>query len=205
MITLVVAVLLLLSHFNLGGVVGSTINGIMFGLFGLVAYVFPFLLFLGTAFYLANRGSRTLTAKMLYVLGMLFMLTAVIQLLTTYLPEQLSVVVEGKKISLGQYYTLARDYKKGGGIFGGLICYFFFRKLALRRLAQRKSPITQYLPQIMGVERITNSAYKMSPQMETVLAHRKFATRRISVTSRENMLSQRSCISSLWSLSRNAR
>ena len=125
MITLVVAVLLLLSHFNLGGVVGSTINGIMFGLFGLVAYVFPFLLFLGTAFYLANRGSRTLTAKMLYVLGMLFMLTAVIQLLTTYLPEQLSVVGEGKKISLGQYYTLARDYKKGGGIFGGLICYFF--------------------------------------------------------------------------------
>ncbi len=125
MITLVVAVLLLLSHFNLGGVVGSTINGIMFGLFGLVAYVFPLLLFLGTAFYLANRGNRTLTAKMLYALGMLFMLTAVIQLLTTYLPEQLSVVGEGKKISLGQYYTLARDYKKGGGIFGGFICYFF--------------------------------------------------------------------------------
>ena len=125
MITLVVAVLLLLSHFNLGGVVGSTINGIMFGLFGLVAYIFPALLFFGTAFYLANRGSRTLTAKMLYALGMLFTLTAFLQLLTTYLPEQWSPVNEGDKISLGQYYTLARDYKKGGGIFGGLICYFF--------------------------------------------------------------------------------
>lgn len=125
MIMLVVAVLLLLSHFNLGGVVGSTINGIMFGLFGLVAYVFPILLFFGTAFYLANRGSRTLTAKMLYALGMLFMLTAFIQLLTTYLPEQWSPAGEGAKITLGQYYTLARDYKKGGGIFGGIICYFF--------------------------------------------------------------------------------
>ncbi|MBP3618506.1 MAG: DNA translocase FtsK [Lachnospiraceae bacterium] len=125
MITLVVAVLLLLSHFNLGGVVGSTINGVMFGLFGLVAYVFPILLFFGTAFYLANRGSRTLTAKMLYALGMLFMLTAFIQLLTTYLPEQWSPAGEGAKITLGQYYTLARDYKKGGGIFGGLVCYFF--------------------------------------------------------------------------------
>ena len=128
MITLVIAVLLLLSNFNLGGVVGKTIHGIMFGLFGIVAYIFPVLLFFGMAFFLANRGSRTLTSKMLYALGMLFMLTAFIQLLTSYSDDQLMVLnmTEAKKaLTPGNYFTLAKTFKKGGGIFGGLICYLF--------------------------------------------------------------------------------
>lgn len=125
LVTLVVAILLFLSNFNLGGVVGSTVNGVMFGLFGLVAYVFPVVLFFGMAFFLANRGSRTLTAKMIYAGGMLLMLTALIQMLTSYLPEQWMAAKEGAEISLGEYYTLAREYKKGGGIFGGLVCYLF--------------------------------------------------------------------------------
>jgi len=127
LITLVVSVLLLLSHFNLGGAVGTAINGVMFGLFGLVAYLFPVLLFFGMAFFLANRGSRTLTAKMLYALGMLFMLTALIQLLTGYQDSQLAFVeaVKERELEIGDYYKLAVKYKKGGGVFGGLICYLF--------------------------------------------------------------------------------
>ncbi len=125
MITLVVSVLLFLSHFNLGGAVGNAINGVMFGLFGILAYLFPVILFFGMAFFLANRGSRTLPLKMLYVFGMLLMLTAFIQLLTSYSPEQWKPDGEDAGLPLGSYYTLARDYKKGGGIFGGFICYLF--------------------------------------------------------------------------------
>lgn len=125
MIALVVSVLLFLSHFNLGGAVGTVTNGIMFGMFGLVAYVFPVILFFGTAFILANRGNRALTPKLLYASGMLFMLTALIQLMTSYLPEQLETVGTVEKISVGQYYKLAEVYKKGGGICGGLICSLF--------------------------------------------------------------------------------
>ncbi len=124
MVALVVSVLLLLSHFDLGGVVGETISGIMFGLFGGIAYVFPFILFLGVAFYLANRGNRKLVSKMLYALGMLFMVTAFLQLLTKYSVNQWNLKVKGD-IPLGQYYILARDYKKGGGIFGGAVCALF--------------------------------------------------------------------------------
>ena len=136
MITLVVSVLLLLSHFNLGGKVGAVTNGIMFGLFGLVAYLFPVLLFFGMAFFLANRGSRALTGKMIYLFGMLFMFTALIQLMTTYRSEQLTNVgvVTDQVMKFSEYcdelkftsfYKLAAEYKKGGGIFGGLICYLF--------------------------------------------------------------------------------
>ncbi len=157
MITLVVSVLLLLSHFNLGGKVGDVTNGIMFGLFGLVAYLFPILLFFGMAFFLANRGSRTLAGKMIYLFGMLFMLTALIQMMTTYQADQLETVglysyhayqlkagadqmatgtayIEEsvskigsyhKALKITDYYKLAAEFKKGGGIFGGLICFLF--------------------------------------------------------------------------------
>ena len=157
MITLVVSVLLLLSHFHLGGKVGEAINGVMFGLFGLVAYVFPILLFFGMAFFLANRGSRALTGKMIYLFGMLFMLTALIQMMTTYSAEQMKTVgvlfsreirfAEGadlvttdvanmgdhfskigsyhKSLKITDYYKLAAEFRKGGGIFGGLICFLF--------------------------------------------------------------------------------
>ncbi len=136
MITLVVSVLLLLSHFHLGGKVGEVTNGIMFGLFGLVAYLFPILLFLGMAFYLANRGSRALAGKMIFLFGMLFMITALLQMMTTYSKEQLEFVESAKdgalKISdyyksmeITDYYKEAAAHRKGGGIFGGLICELF--------------------------------------------------------------------------------
>jgi len=136
LITLVVSVLLLLIHFHLGGKVGEVINGIMFGLFGLLAYLFPVLLFFGTAFFLANRGSRALTGKMIYLFGMLFTITALLQLMTTYQAHQLEFVGIAKdgvskikdyseEVKILGYYKLAAEFKKGGGIFGGLICFLF--------------------------------------------------------------------------------
>ena len=136
LITLVVSVLLLLSHFHLGGKVGEVTNGIMFGLFGLLAYTFPVFLFFGTAFFLANRGSRALTGKMIYLFGMMFMITALFQLMTTYQANQLEFVgiaTDGvskikeysEDVKIFDYYKLAAEFKKGGGICGGLICFLF--------------------------------------------------------------------------------
>ncbi len=136
LITLVVSVLLLLSHFHLGGKVGEVTNGIMFGLFGLLAYTFPVFLFFGTAFFLANRGSRVLVGKMIYLFGMLFMIATLLQLMTTYQINQMEfvgVAKDGvskigeyhKNLKITDYYKLAAEFKKGGGIFGGLICFMF--------------------------------------------------------------------------------
>ena len=125
MVTLVVSLLLLLSHFNLGGAVGGAVNGVMFGLFGLVAYLVPFLLFFGMAFYLANRGNRVLPFKMLYAGGMVWMVMAFVQLCTKYTPEQWSATGENARIKIIEYFTLAKTYKKGGGFFGGLVVYLF--------------------------------------------------------------------------------
>ena len=49
-ITLAGSILLLLSNFGMGGLVGKTVSGVFFGLFGLVAYIFPIFLFLAVSF-----------------------------------------------------------------------------------------------------------------------------------------------------------
>ena len=48
MVVLVLSVLLLLSNFNLCGAFGDVISQVMYGLFGLPAFLFPFVLFFGT-------------------------------------------------------------------------------------------------------------------------------------------------------------
>ena len=71
LVTLIVSVLLFLSNFRLSGTVGEVINQFTFGLFGVLAYVIPFILFLGVAFYLANRFSnRRYIIKLLASIGL---------------------------------------------------------------------------------------------------------------------------------------
>ena len=121
LIMLVLVLLLFLSNFNLGGKIGSTVNGYMFGVFGLCGYLFPVFLFFFTAFILANRGNRALLPKIFYVVGMVMTFTAFVQLCTKYKVTERSA----GEIRLTEYYTLAKQFKKGGGIVGGFLCWLF--------------------------------------------------------------------------------
>ena len=49
-ILLAVSILLFVSNFGIGGKVGNAASTFIFGLFGLMAYVFPILLFIGSCF-----------------------------------------------------------------------------------------------------------------------------------------------------------
>lgn len=72
--TLLVSILLMLSHFGLGGSAGSFVSSFFTGLFGLVAYVLPFILFGTVAFLVSNKGSLAAYTKV--SAGMVFMLLA---------------------------------------------------------------------------------------------------------------------------------
>ena len=50
------SLLLFISNFGVGGVVGSAVSGFLFGVFGSIAYVFPIILMLGCFFITSNRG-----------------------------------------------------------------------------------------------------------------------------------------------------
>ena len=62
LLVLAVAAILALSNFGVCGAFGKVISNIMFGVFGWMAYIFPFYLFLGAAFLVSNgfRGKATI-------------------------------------------------------------------------------------------------------------------------------------------------
>ena len=53
-----VAILLFLSNFGLCGIVGQILKGIQLGLFGILGYLLPILIFVGTCFHLSNQGKK---------------------------------------------------------------------------------------------------------------------------------------------------
>ena len=59
-----VAVFLFLCNFGIAGVLGNTISNILFGIFGLTAYVMPLVLFFMIAFGMVNSGSSIAARKL---------------------------------------------------------------------------------------------------------------------------------------------
>ncbi|MGN8800106.1 DNA translocase FtsK 4TM domain-containing protein [Candidatus Merdisoma sp. HCP28S3_D10] len=113
LILFAVSILLLISNFGVGGAAGSFVSGIMFGLFGIFAYILPVVLFLVTAFSISNRDNTIAAVKVgaMVIAGVL--LCAAFQLLF------------GEKDGVGTitaFYTYASEHKTGGGALGGLIC-----------------------------------------------------------------------------------
>lgn len=111
-ITLVVAVILVLSNFNLSGSVGEFINRFTFGMFGLLAYILPYLLFFGIAFHISNKGNYTATIKLVSSICFICMVAAFIQLIT---------IDYNSEWNIFGYYTSSATNKNGGGFIGGII------------------------------------------------------------------------------------
>ncbi|MDO5134649.1 MAG: DNA translocase FtsK [Eubacteriales bacterium] len=113
LIVMAASIILLVSDFGLGGFVGNAISGAFFGVMGLMAYVFPVALFLGTAFLLSNKSNPAAYKKAAAFCVLFLVLCGLVQLLT-----------EGYVTSntLMDYYRLCSDYRTGGGLLGGAIC-----------------------------------------------------------------------------------
>lgn len=108
-----VSVLLLLSNFGIGGAAGDLVSGVMFGLFGIFAYVLPIGLFLMAAFSISNRDNTIAAVKGAAVIAAGFLFCAVFQM------------IGGENLqtgTFGEFYAYSQETKAGGGFFGGLIC-----------------------------------------------------------------------------------
>ncbi|MDE7299413.1 MAG: DNA translocase FtsK 4TM domain-containing protein, partial [Lachnospiraceae bacterium] len=99
--------------------VGEWLNYIIFGLMGIFGYLFPFLLFFGVAFGIANRKNRIATRKIVCVLVFLVCVGSLLELVNGYDPE----------LKWTGYFTASAEGKSGGGILGGtpvrLLCPLF--------------------------------------------------------------------------------
>lgn len=108
-----ISLVLFISNFGVGGAVGSALSGILFGLFGLLAYVFPVVLLIGSFFVVSNRGNRFATMKMVATV-----------LLVVFLCTLMALFADTDEIlSPSQSYVYSYQTKLGGGVIGGTIAY----------------------------------------------------------------------------------
>lgn len=107
-------IILLLSNFNMAGTVGQSIKWLMFGLFGIAAYVVPFIVAGSIIFMLANKdmaGVMRVKAAAVYALSVI---AAAVWQRITNVPD----IGE----SVGTYFGYCSEHKTGGGLFGGILC-----------------------------------------------------------------------------------
>ena len=109
------AIILILTNFNLAGTLGRGIKWFMFGVFGVMEYVFPFVLAASVIFLMVNRDLiRVARIKTVAVYGLLIVLCGMIQCVYNK-----PAVMES---NVGEVFTYCADYKAGGGFSGGILC-----------------------------------------------------------------------------------
>lgn len=120
-IILAVSVILFLSNFGIGGAVGGAISSFLFGIVGLLAYLFPVILLIGCFFAVSNRGNSLAIIKVIAGGVMVLSICTVLELLK-----------RGSQ-TIGAIETFRSCYaeKNGGGLFGGFFAGLFVKGFGL--------------------------------------------------------------------------
>ena len=120
-IVLAVSILLFISNFGIGGFIGGAISSFFFGIFGLIAYVFPVILVVGTFFAASNKGNQIATVKI--VSGCIFVL---------FLCMFLELVLSGSDTKGALLaYQYSAENKIGGGLLGGFLAGIICKSFGL--------------------------------------------------------------------------
>ena len=110
---LAISILLFISNFGVGGNIGNTVSSIFFGIFGLLAYIFPVILVVLTFFFASNRGNRIAKVKLISSVVLVCFICMFIELIINgeAAPGPLAV------------YEACYANKIGGGFIGGLLAW----------------------------------------------------------------------------------
>ncbi len=112
LVVLALCALMMIGNLGMGGDAGKVMSSVLFGVMGLMAYVFPVFLFFAAAFIISNRRSSLARKKLIAAVVFFIFLCGLLQLIT-----------EGytKSNTLKDYYVLSSDYLTGGGVLGGAV------------------------------------------------------------------------------------
>ena len=107
------SLLLFISNFGVGGAVGNTISRFLFGMFGMIAYIFPIVLVFGSFFAVSNRGNELAIKKL-----------AAGIIITLSFSVIMSLIVSGSAVMNPlESFRYGFHHKLGGGILGGTLAY----------------------------------------------------------------------------------
>ena len=109
---LAVCILLLISNFGLGGLIGDSVSSVLFGLFGWIAYLIPVLVFGVVAFLISNRGNTHAYIKSAALFVLVILLATLLELIMN--PYDATA-------GLMTYYHQSSLNRTAGGLFGGFL------------------------------------------------------------------------------------
>ena len=119
---LVICILLTLGIFQKKGFLANISSYTLFGMFGLLGYIFPVFFLVEVFFSLSNRGNQRAKRKLISGILIFLVFCAIWQLL-----------LEGYRRDMGitEYFTSCRDSHSGGGLLGGIQVYLLCRFLGI--------------------------------------------------------------------------
>ncbi|MBQ8281732.1 MAG: DNA translocase FtsK 4TM domain-containing protein [Lachnospiraceae bacterium] len=109
---LLAAILMILSYFNVCGIIGKAINTLLFGFMGAFAYVFPFAFFIMVTFLVINKKNTVARRKITFCIIAIICVSSIIHIATRY-----------DDVNLFQAFSVGFKEKAGGGFFGHLLAW----------------------------------------------------------------------------------
>ncbi len=107
-----IAVILFLSNFGLCGIIGEFLRRLQLGIFGIIGYALPFIIFVGTCFALSNRDNPIAPLKIASVIAGTLVLCGLAELI-------FGGSLEG--LNIGDIFSRSSTNGTGGGVIGGLL------------------------------------------------------------------------------------
>lgn len=117
-------IFLFLCNFGVCGALGSAVSGVLFGLFGITAYIAPLVILAAVVVGIANFGSSASIRKIVAGIVLFFVIGMLAELLTGR-PQSF------ESYNIGELYTKASELKNGGGVFAGSMAYASYKYLSL--------------------------------------------------------------------------
>ena len=115
-----VCILVYLALFGALSTFGKILAGIFYGLFGIVSFILPIVVFLATAFYMSNRGRGVAYIKVLSAIALVFILVALSQMLFDG---------DFNAVKITDFYNHCAELKRGGGLLGGAVSFLLTKAI----------------------------------------------------------------------------
>lgn len=165
-ILLAASILLFVSNFGIGGKVGNAASAVLFGIFGLMAYIFPVVLFIGLCFLISNKRNYFAFFKFIASVLLFCAICMFLQLIAADKGTAQGMIKRA--------YTYSVTYKAGGGAVGG-----FFVWLCLPNFGRFGSYVIDFAAMIISLVLITE---------RSVLRGVKSGGRKVYESAREDMM-----------------
>lgn len=121
---LAISVILFLCNFGIVGKFGDMVSTFMFGVFGLMAYVIPVIIFLAIGFGISNVGDNIATRKLVAGIVLILIVSMIFELVS-------AGYTETDTYQFKEIYARCSENRNGGGVLAGSAAFAFYKMLGM--------------------------------------------------------------------------